>query len=66
MEPVRTVADLIEQLKTLPPDTIPFTTVPPFTGVRLYFSEGGSKVLIASADKYEGKAQMPSRVSNSV
>lgn len=44
----RTVADLIVELSKLPPETIPTSHEPPFTGVKVVPQEGRGKVFIAS------------------
>ncbi len=43
----RTVAELIEALKALPPDTVPISLDPPFAGVEIVPQEDGRSVLLA-------------------
>ena len=54
----RTVADLIAELSKLPPDTVPLSHEPPFTGIKVVPQEGGGKVMLASLwNTDEGRAQ---------
>jgi hypothetical protein len=46
---IRSVAELIKELKKLPKDTVPITREPPFDGCCLFLQPDG-KVLLASPE----------------
>lgn len=53
---IKTAADLIRELQELPPDTVVFTTIPPFNGCRLIPQSTGG-VLIAPVHEPEEKVE---------
>lgn len=50
MDPIicKTVGELIEALKTLPPETIPYSVEPPFNGISIVRQDDGYVLLAAT------------------
>jgi hypothetical protein len=59
----RTVAELIEALKTLPPDAVPMAQEPPFTGVQVIPQDSGRVYLASLHGTPEAEAYLAERAS---